>query len=213
MLTAIIDGRILIKNFDFGGQKYKREDAVALLSQLQHERSEIETSLSAADQKIIAWFLKACNEADREQLRSQYNELFLLTAQTENDLGVHGQMMECLAPLYQTMSFELIEQAVAKLKDKEAVFKKQLERVLNDVSYPTFIDEEQRKTASEYLSRDWQYFIAQTYAQDCLDRLNASLYVYFNALNQRLLEAKARLLKQQLEMTALEFKQNLVLSQ
>lgn len=213
MLTAITDGRLLIKNFDFEGQKYKSNDAATLLSQLQHELSVIETSLSAADQKIIAWFLKACDEADREQLRSQYNGLFVLTAQTENDLVVHGQMLHCLAPLYQTMSFEQIDQAVARLKDKEVVFKKQLERVLNDVSYATFIDEEQRKTASEYLSRDWQYFIAQTYAQDCLDRLNASLYVYFNALNERLLEAKARLLKQQLEMTALEFKQILVVRQ
>lgn len=210
LLTAMTDGRLQVKNFDFEGRKYRSKDATALLTQLRQELTDIEAALSTADKKVIAWALKARKEADREKLRSQYNELFLLNDQAEKHLAVYSEMQNCLAPLYQTMAIERIETTVRELKQKETEFKERLGRVIQDTSYADFIDEDQRKTASEYLSKDWQYFTAQTYVQDSLERLNACLYLYVRALNERTFHAKADLLKQQLQVAEQELKQDIV---
>jgi hypothetical protein len=210
LLTAMTDGRLQMKNFDFEGRKYRSKDAAALLTQLRQELTDVEAALSTADKKVIAWALKARKEADREKLRSQYNELFLLNDQAEKDLAVYSELQNFLEPLYQTMAIERIETTVRELKQKETEFKERLDRVIQDTSYADFIDEEQRKTASEYLSKDWQYFTAQTYVQDSLERLNACLYLYVRALNERTFHAKGDLLKQQLQVAEQELKQDIV---
>ena len=202
-LAAIIDGRLEVKTFEFDGSRFKGEDAQALHSALQAELTEVEKSLAAADREVIAWFMKQCDEVDREKIRSRYSELFILSEQTENDMAVYAAMSEKLIPLYQTMTLQQIEKAVAELKDKEIEFKKQFERVLHNSVNAGFVEADQEKTALEYLSRDWEYFTAQTYVQASLDRLNACLYLYIKVLNERAFQAKASILREQLALAGM----------
>jgi Zn-dependent protease with chaperone function len=203
ILAVIMNGDLQVKQFEFEGRKYKAKDAQILHTQLQTELSDLESALSAADQRIVAWFLKQGNDLDREKLRGQYNELFQLTRQVENDMATYNAMNERLSPLYQTMTFQQIEKAVAELKSKETEFKERLEHLLYDPSNANFIENDQQKTASEYLSGDWQYFQAQVYNQASLERLNICLYLYYNVLNEKIFHAKAQILKDQLRLAGI----------
>lgn len=209
-LTAMTDGRLQVENFDFEGQKYRSKDAETLLSQLRQELTEVEAALNTADQRIIAYFLNACDAGDRETLRFQYTDLFLLVDQTEKDMVVYSEMHERLVPLYQNMTIDGIMNAVGSLRSKEITFKKELTRLVGDPAYASYIDDDQRKTASEYLAGDAQYFTGQAYDQTSLNRLNTSLYLYFNALNEKVFHSKAHLLKHQLKVAGVELKQGVM---
>lgn len=204
-LEAITNGNLRVKNFEFDGQRFKANQAAALHTQLQNELSETERLLTEADHKLMAWFLrKAEASGNRETLREKYSNLFIQSEAVDSDINVYNAMQECLMPLYQVMQIPEIEKAIAKLKEQEAIFRKRLEQMLDDPANAEFITEEQRKTATEYLSKEWAYFQAQTYIQSDLERLHECLYLFVNVPNEKAFRAKADVLNLQLEFAGLK---------
>lgn len=203
-LKAMIDGRLRVNNFDFDGRKYRSKEAAVLLPKLEQELNEIETALSLADQKIVGWFIKNCTQEHREKLRFQYSDMFLLSDQTKRDGEMYNEMQASVLPLYQPMPVEQIQKSVAVLKKQETEFKKRLEQILQDPAYVGYIDDHQREEASKYLSKDWDYFSYGHYIQASLDRLNGCLYLFLHAIDERLFQVKADLLRQQLQYLKIE---------
>jgi Zn-dependent protease with chaperone function len=203
-VAAIRDGHFKIKNFEFDGQKFKGRDAAKLHSQLEKDLEDTEAKLEEADQQVIAWFLhKAEATGNKEVLREKYSEVFLLTEASDNDVVVYNSMQEALIPLYQVMQIPQIEKAIVKLKEQEVTFRSRIERMIYDPTNDAFITEEQRKTAIEYLSKEWEYFKAQTYVQQSLERLNECLMMFFEVLSERSFRAKLEVLSLQLQFAGL----------
>lgn len=199
-LNTIVRGDVNAKSFEFSGEKYKAGDARMLQTKLEDELRETERLIAEADENLIAWFIRNVDHQSREQLRQRYSELFMMTEEMERQIEVHHKMQQCLFPLYQTMLVADIEKAVAALKLQEAEFKQLLERTLYDPKNNTFISDDQRSVAMEYLSKDEVCFRDNGYDQPALERLNESLYLLYHVASEKVFQAKASVLAMQLEL-------------
>jgi Zn-dependent protease with chaperone function len=198
-VEAISNGNFKVKNFEFNGKKYKPSEAFALHVQLQNELKDTEKLLAEADHKIIAWSITKADPARRESLREKYSEMFIITDESEKNRTIYNAMQDCLMPLYQTLTFDQIENAITKLKLHEVDFRAALERILNDPANAEFITEDQRKITTEYLSREWEYFRHQVYLNENLQRLNQSLYAFYELSTEKAFKVKREVLSMQLE--------------
>lgn len=204
-LNAIARGNTGIKNFEFNGKKFRADDASTLLGEVDQELKETERQLIDADQKLIAWFLhNTKNSEDRERLRQQYEQLFQLTSDAEKEIEVYNKMYECLMPLYQVMQIDDIGRAIANLRHEEISFRQSLEKMLADSANDPFINEDERKRASDFLSKKLVYFLEDSYVQTSIEHLNEVLYLFYRVLNERTFHTKAAVLRFQLELTGLD---------
>lgn len=203
-LSAIKDKNNGIKNFEFDGVKYTFRDVDDLTQRLQQELHETEGALSLADQKLIAWFLKTCTPENREQLRAHYTGFFSSLEESNDRSKIYGEMYECLSPLYQVQPTEEIPAHVLNLKRKESRFQNALQDLLKDPAYSGIIEQDHRTAASEYLAKDWKYFVDGLYVQPALDQLHSALFVFVNAIGTRTFYAKSEILKKQLELVGMD---------
>lgn len=200
-LDSIKNGHINVKSFEFNGVKHKANYASGLLLHLENELHDTNKLLEEADRKIISWFLRTAEQSGNiEKLRACYKKLYLVTEETDKDLNIYTTMQQHLMPLYQVMQFADIERAISKLKLEEAKFRDRLQNVLHDPTNSQFITEDQNKTATEFLSKDWRYFFAESYIQQDLDRLNECLYLLYYVASEKAFDAKAELLNFQLDV-------------
>ncbi len=204
-LAAIRDGHVKVKTFEFDGKKYRGKDAGGVYLQLQDELKETERLIGEADRKLIAWFIgKARENGDHEKLRAAYSELFLEVERTENDVRLYAKMQELMMPLFQTMTFDAIQIAISQLKLGEPDFRERLSKVIDDPSNVELITDDQRKSVTTYLSKEWDYFRAQEHVQEDIDRLNECLYALWNVASEREFKARASVLNLQLELIGVD---------
>lgn len=196
-LLSIMKGEVRVKHFEFNGQKTDSGHASVLHEQLERELKETEQSLIDSDENVITWFLQKAKD-NREELRKKYTASFQASRDADNDVKLLEAMQQCLMPLYREMPFAEIERSIATLKSQEIAFRTRLEQLSDDVSGSEFLTEEQTNVLKDYLSRDWEYFVAETYIQDSLERLTTCLSLFYHITTERAFKAKADVLNFQL---------------
>ena len=200
-LDQIRQGTIPVKTFEFDGKKYKKRDAEVLLARLREELLKAEGELITADTAIISFFLAAAKKSGQaERLCERYNELFQVTASTEQDLKKYGQIMSDINPIYyNNLPIDGIKVVMTKVKNSEIEIKERLGELSRETaSAEPFIDEEERKTIDEYLSKNHEYFKEPDFNNDALSLFNRTMNIYYTIVSERSFSMKKKLLEWQL---------------
>lgn len=200
-LDAIKNRALQVKHFEFAGNRYKASDAAMLYAELEIELKEYESELVHADEMMIASFIRQAKVHQNDgKLLEKYKQYYSIVDSCEENIKVYVAIQECLAPLYQSMQVDQIQQAIAKLKLEEVKFRECLELNINDPANTSLIKLEQHQRATEYLAHDWQYFNAPVYNQPALDLLNEVLFLLYHISSEKAFRARREILDVQLPL-------------
>lgn len=205
ILRAIQEKRVDAKTFDFMGVKHKRDQAPAIIEQLDTELKLLQHQQQTLDNEAMRYFLKQAAKKSPEeaaQLKERYNQYFAKRKKADEWLQRINAMLETLAPVFsgQTMQVETIRTLISELKqDHESLFKKDLQEWLDAGAFaanPAF-----EKRVSTFIADDYAYF-GQTHFFSsqlkelhglCMDgwaELSRHLYLQFKSILEKQLEYK-----------------------
>jgi Zn-dependent protease with chaperone function len=173
VLQAIVKKEVVTSSFDFDGQKFRRNEAAAVLAQLEGEKEAMQKQLDALDQTVFRYFYAVSPLSEAEDLKAAYQRYFSLRSKSDESLEMMNRMMEVLGPVFhgETMSIETIQAMVKKLKDvHEPAFK----RLLNDwLAIGAFNADVSVKAAAEkFTMTRYEYFAGNSFFDNELFELN-----------------------------------------
>jgi len=100
ILPAIINKQIDVKNFDFDGEKYKKDDAPLLLEKLNAEMEGQKKQIQAHEEKIVRFFFTAAAKIGAENtLKEKYATYIENHKKADLTFGIGRQVMNILSPL------------------------------------------------------------------------------------------------------------------
>ncbi|HEV8270806.1 MAG TPA: hypothetical protein VGQ04_05830, partial [Chitinophagaceae bacterium] len=100
ILQAIINKQIDVKNLDFDGEKYKKDEAPALLEKLNTEIEIQKNQIQLHEEKIVRFFFKAAGKIGAENtLKEKYITLFENQKKADLTFAIGRQVINILSPL------------------------------------------------------------------------------------------------------------------
>lgn len=197
LLDCIMAGNE-IKTFDFGDAKYDKTEAEGIQSQLLKELEDAENDLKKTDEEIFQYFY--LNSANPDAIISEYKFYFDEQEKAIAYLDSYTNMMAAVNPMFSTMSFDAIEDAMEALYILEEKFKPQMQQIIDNEQYISVINNEQAKHMRMYLSNDWKYFISPAYDEPSILVLTQALSAFYDVVRDRLFACKKKLTDRQLSL-------------
>ena len=100
ILQAIINKQIDVKNLDFDGEKYKKEEAPALLEKLNAEIEIQKKQIQVHEEKIVRFFFKAAEKTGAENiLKEKYTTHFENQKKAALTFAIGREVINILSPL------------------------------------------------------------------------------------------------------------------
>lgn len=196
-LTAIMEGEIPVKQFDFDGRKYSRKDADHLKTELERELAASASLLEETDKRVIALFLRrAVATGKTEELRRLYSNLFIVSKASEEDIKLYQNIVRDLLPIYHLrLESSQVNQIMEKTKIHEYSLKERLTILISDV--PHLFTPAETKAVSEYLPKQNVYFFQDTFNNEALSQLNEVLGIFYHVASDRSFLARKEILAMQ----------------
>jgi len=119
LLQAIINKKIDVKNLDFDGEKYKKDDAPSLLEKLNAEIEIQKKEIQLHEERIVRFFFKAAGKTGAENtLKEKYTTLFENQKKADLTLAIGRQVINILSPLLhgQKVSIEKAREMASELR-------------------------------------------------------------------------------------------------
>ena len=119
LLQAIINKQIDVKNLDFDGEKYKKDDAPSLLEKLNAEIEIQKKEIQLHEERIVRFFFKAAGKTGAENtLKEKYTTLFENQKKADLTLAIGRQVINILSPLLhgQKVSIEKAREMASELR-------------------------------------------------------------------------------------------------
>jgi Zn-dependent protease with chaperone function len=187
-----------IKTFDFGGAKYDKSEADEIQSQLVKELEDAENDLKRTDEEIFRYFY--LNSTDSDAIANEYKAYFDEQEKAIAYLDSYTNMMAAVNPMFSTMRFDAIEEAMETLYSREEKFKPKMQQIFDNEHYKAVINNEQAKHMRVYLSNDWKYFISPDYDEPSILVLTQALSAFYDVIRDRLFACKKQLTDRQLSL-------------
>lgn len=185
-----------IKIFDYDGRKYSILDSGRIIKELEKELKEIKEKISENDINIYKYFLSLAVKHDKEnELKLHYQTFSKIDKDNEKCYDIFAKMVKASNFIYETASFEKINQCMVVLKKLEIDFKNQLKYLLEEEVFQSELTSEIKESFGKYTSRDWTYFNKPEYDNTALDILFASMNGFQFAVSKTYLKGKKDLLE------------------
>jgi len=176
LLTAIRDGELNVKTFDYEGKKYRRRQADDLLTQLTATRDHLDEVVNSHRDTIIANALGAARERGREQemrtalqafidIDQAYDQYTNIVAAVRNG----GEFMQHTLP---------VEEIRLRIKDYQPTltdFRKALTEMMASTTFSIPATALIRKDVEAFLASSGKLFGYDTYHGDAINELAAAL--------------------------------------
>lgn len=169
LLQHLLDGNILVKSFDFDGQKYPSTEAALIHEKLLAELAALEQSLRKKDQDSIRLAMLYAVESGKGEnsIKEEYLTYFGKTEQLEKTITWINQMMELLGPVYGGHSLMAgeIERIISLLKSEhEPAFKQEITN-WKQSGFLDYLSADDRQKLENFLQADWAYFDGQAFME------------------------------------------------
>jgi len=200
-----------IKSFEYDGLKYQKSEICELVSKLEIELKDIQTSLSINDLVIYDYFKRKASEQQTSEIfLEKYTALLAFDKHYEQAIGVVSKIINETQFIQYTTPFEQIERNFVNFSETEMQFKKEMRSL---IALPIFakLDVQFKEIMEAYLAKEkLYYFGGDSYNDDELALLFDAVNAFRDSLHLVYFEAKKALLE---EMASLKLKTNEVIIQ
>lgn len=186
LVKAIKEKAVDTKTFDFDGKKINREEAAAVVAQLEEDIRMQNEQLAASDYYVTALFLSKAGTM-RNELKLQYAEMKRHECQHNQYVDTINKIFSVINPFYQGgLSLDEAQRLVHQLKEEEEpVFKTALRAAITN----GYLDPENNPTLHEsvtlFLSKDYAYFVAEQFNNNELEELSSLAISVADIINER----------------------------
>lgn len=173
VLQAIVKKEVVTNSFDFDGQKYRRNEAAAVLAKLEGEKEALQKQLETLDQTVFRYFYAVAPLPEAEALKAAYQRYFSQRNKADKSLETMSRMMDVLGSVFsgETMSVETIRALIKKLKDDhEPGFKGLLNDWLATGAFDA--DVAVKAAAEQFTQTRYEYFGVNSFFDNELIELN-----------------------------------------
>jgi len=201
ILMNISNNRIKIKTFDYDGVRMRKKDAKNLVEQLNLELQSVNKQIEKNDIQIFNFFE---NLENQKGTRGYLGKLYAESFEYDKELGANLEIYLNLKNDLHFVSIETpSEQIMAnfeKIKPREQILKKEMEKLLKDELLTVDMNPEMRENLEKYVSKLWEYFGVTIYLDDNLNVLSSALGNYGFLITKKLFLLKKRILVYQEEL-------------
>ncbi|NOU59081.1 M48 family metalloprotease [Marinifilum caeruleilacunae] len=192
---------IPIKSFDYDGVKYGSKQAIDLVEKLILEKKDLYDQIIANDIKIFHFFKQLEESLNRTSLIGKlYSDFFEYDKIYDRKYTVYERLLEGLNFTNFVTPFDKIRENFRKIYKLELDLKREVKDVLDDSKYQEEISDEMRSNFELYLSKDWQYFREESYLEDNLAILFATINDYGYLISRGYFITKKELLDYQVHL-------------
>ncbi|MFN8307505.1 MAG: M48 family metallopeptidase [Ferruginibacter sp.] len=161
LLKSIVDKEIVVRSFDYDGEKMERDAAPALLQKIEDNIALQTKQLQEHDERIVSFFYQCALNRGTEQataLKEKYTAHFNTQKSITGFISIGQRILECLAPLLagQTIEIARAESMADDLRLEGGNIKPFIREWLDKGIYNK--NRELRERAENFLSADYQYF-------------------------------------------------------
>jgi hypothetical protein len=166
VLKAIAAKQIQTKTFDFEGEKFRAEEANAIMAKLQKELASLQQQLETLDKNAYSYFYqKALQKSSFEaaDLKNAWTKHFAFREEGQGFLNRANEIMEAFQPLStgQTLTIQDAAGISGNLKSGESRIKPMLSRWLSEGAFDHVLNFKEALRA--FLASDYQYFSGESF--------------------------------------------------
>lgn len=201
-LKRIAYKSLRIKTFDYDGKKYTQEKSNELLIKLQSQLKELNERIQRNDMNVFHYF-KSCELKQQQKdkkLEVLYKEYFDFDREFDSKFELYTKLSDDLQFVNFQTSFEQIKTNFEKIRSVETKLKINIKVFLEDQKYQSELSKEMRENFELYLSKEWDYFLDESYIEDNLTILFTALNSYSYLLSRGYFLTKKNLLDYQVEL-------------
>ena len=201
VLNGISNKTINVKTFDYDGQKYKRKDAVNLISVIDKEMRESLKQIEQNDIDIYRFFYSLAKEKGvQDKLKSLYQDLFDEDKHNDCRQAIFNKFVDLSNALRNASDDKQVESLFKEMSHHEVDLRKEIRAFIENPAYDGEITKDARANFDKYLSRDWSYSKNNISDQEYLETLFTSLNDFNNLNSRGYFIAKVNLLNYQVAL-------------
>ncbi|MBD1364062.1 M48 family metallopeptidase [Mucilaginibacter sp. ZT4R22] len=201
IMDTITNVRLDIKNFDYKGNKYSRDDAPYIKGLINTEHKETEARIKELDEQAFIYFTNICGTpAEREELAGKYKMLFACQRVAVGRYQQYGEALSLFNKIYESMPYAEISNTVDAIYAKEKDLKPVVKQLVANENINCYLTAAQVEEVNKYLMKDWVYFNHPNYDNEAIDVFNKGTQAYISAVSKHHFEMKKYLLNFQLNL-------------
>jgi Zn-dependent protease with chaperone function len=201
IMDAIMTYRDDIKNFDYKGNKYSRNDAYYVKTLINAELTETEQAIAKLDEEIFIYFYNVANTPDeRIALQDKYKTLFDYQPRAVKLYEQYNDVMAAFNKVYNTMPHSEIHTTVDAIYAKEKNLKPVMSEALARDDLKPYLADSDTEAITHYLNKNWVYFNHPSYDNEAIAAFTRGTQAYIAAISKRHFEMKKDLLNFQLNL-------------
>ncbi len=191
MIEAIINKELVLKTFDYDGEKYTSGEAKKLIPMLEKSIIEIKARIQQNDLNIYNHFLmSAADSGKKSEFISRYKLLADLDSQYDQKLQVYTDIANATAFINTKTTFDQIKRNFINLKPFEEMLKNEIKPYLESNTIGLDLEEQDIKDLNYYLINDLIYFNNDQYMESHLQIMMKAINIYPYLLSRKYFRLK-----------------------
>jgi Zn-dependent protease with chaperone function len=195
-LELIRNQSVPVKTFDFDGKKYTQKETEKLIDQLRDEEKLLTSKIQEVDNRLMAYFLTAANNAQQsEELKSRYTTVLQLQQDAENIQNIYADIGNIVQPVYNgNITLEQGVDIDNKLKLKEKAIKDRMAELLKKMESVGNVSLPDIKAVEKFIAENLTYFSKHSgLNNDAFEILSQGINAFYNLSMERSFLAKKEL--------------------
>jgi hypothetical protein len=195
-LELIRNQSVPVKTFDFDGKKYTQKETEKLIDQLRDEEKLLTSKIQEVDNRLMAYFLTAANNAQQsEELKSRYTTVLQLQQDAENIQNIYADIGNIVQPVYNgNITLEQGVDIDNKLKLKEKAIKDRMAELLKEMESVGNVSLHDIKAVEKFIAENLTYFSKHSgLNNDAFEILSQGINAFYNLSMERSFLAKKEL--------------------
>lgn len=194
-IEAIINKELILKTFDYDGEKYTSKEAKKLIPVIERSIAEIKVQIQQNDADIYNYFIRSATYSGRKsEFTDTYRLLADLDHQYDEKLTVYTDIANATAFMNTKTAFDQIKRNFITLKPLEEKLKKEIKPYMESHTISLDLGEQEIKDLNYYLSNDLVYFNNDQYMETHLQLLMKAINIYPYLLSRKYFRMKKDLL-------------------
>ncbi|EGK01946.1 M48 family metalloprotease [Dysgonomonas gadei] len=201
ILNAIRRKEIVIKTFDYDGQRYKSKDCTTVLDRIEEEMAILKSKIENNDINIYKFFYNQAYKTGKEhELKGIYIHYFEQDKECDKGKALYKKFEDLTYFMRVATPYEQIKNNFKLISHLEPELKYGIKLLLENPKLSAEMSKPTRDNFERYLSHDWIYFSNDTYEEDNLQILLSSINDFIQQTMRCNFLSKFDLLRYQIEL-------------
>ncbi|AZA80754.1 hypothetical protein C1637_11975 [Chryseobacterium lactis] len=193
-IEAIINKELVLKTFDYDGNKYTSKEAKKLIPEIENSIKEIKILIQQNDSDIYNYFISNENDDKKKEFVQAYQLLADYDLQYDEKSNIYMEIAAATAFMNAKTAFDQIRQNFKNLKPLEEKLKNAIRPYLESSTIALDLDEQDIKDLNYYLDNELVYFNNDQYMESHLQLLMKAMNTYPYLISRKYFRMKKTLL-------------------